>query len=339
MGGRRHPWAAILVIVTGLSGCDNVGWGGVRVELQEPPRASGAPVEESPDSVEEVVPPLPRGPIVYLARRTDQGAELVPVVELRGDTLRSLPRLLAEEGFARRFVRERMPPGAEFVLFSRGTRVGTFHVREEPLRVDSTLCAPRPRVAGFAEVLPAAAGAERFLALAAESGGEVPREPYTVRSSTYEQRVASLNLAAGLIPEVGARWPPDLVEVRRDLQIFDLRGSSEPAIAATFLYRDVLRVGVAPEPAYSLFLVATHDGTAYRASYVWYREYDEEGKGAPRYLTHFDWDRDGADELLLEVLGESHRWFAVTGVRGGRWETLYQDPCGRPGAGGPAARE
>jgi hypothetical protein len=66
----------------------------------------------------------------------------------------------------------------------------------------------------------------------------------------------------------------------------------------------------------------------YQAGYVWYREAGREGKGAPRYFQHLDWDGDGETEVLLEVLGESNRWNAAVQKRGAEWTRTFEDPCG-----------
>lgn len=321
-----------------LSGCDNVAWGGIQVEVKEPPPPpGGSPAEVAEDSTRPAPASLPTEPILYLARRTDEGATILPVARLLGDTLGPLPAAISEQDFARRFDQERMAPGTEFVLFSQGGRVGTLEIRPHETSLDSTLCEPRPRASGVVELVPSAASARTFVALTRGAGEGFRRGTYTPHQSTYDQRVASINLASALIPRVGAAWPPSLVDARRDIQIFDFQGSSEPAIAATFLQEDRLATGRASGSAYSLFFIASYQAGAYRPDYVLYRDYARDGKGAPRYLTHFDWNADGRDEVLLEVFGETRRWLAAAGTRNGSWETVYQDSCGRPGS--PTAAE
>ena len=75
-------------------------------------------------------------------------------------------------------------------------------------------------------------------------------------------------------------------------------------------------------------------GEEYREAYTWYREVDTEGKGAPRYFDHLDWDGDGTDEILLDVLGSNRRWFAALSYRDGAWARTFQDSCGSSASGG-----
>jgi hypothetical protein len=153
-------------------------------------------------------------------------------------------------------------------------------------------------------------------------------------SSTYDQRVASLNLGAEAVPRVGAAWPPSLLETRQDLQILELRAGTPPAVLATFVYRDQLRIGPAPEDAYALMILGEARGSGFELAYTWYRPVATEGKGVPRLFSRMDWDGDGQAEILLEVLGTDARWFAALDRGPEGWETIYQDPCGTPGGQG-----
>lgn len=333
MGIRPHRWATVFVILTALPGCDNVVWGGLDVRLERPSSSLEAAPAEEPDSVEQGPLALPSGPILYLARREGDRATLVPVA-LVGDEAgpAPLPREIGSPEYRGRFEAEKMGPGSSFTLFTEGSRVGTLAV-DRPQAPDSSYCVPRPRAGGSVELVPSATAAETFLALPDGDPSDsrtvgTPRGGWEPRSSTYAQRVASLEMAGELISDRGIPWPFSVLEARKDLRIFDLAGSREPALAATFLYRDELRVAPTEEQAWAMFYVAVHDGAAYRPAYVWLRDYQEEGKGAPRYVSHFDWNGDGRPEVLMEVLGADSRWFAAAGVRAGTWQTLYQDPCG-----------
>ena len=61
---------------------------------------------------------------------------------------------------------------------------------------------------------------------------------------------------------------------------------------------------------------------------MWYRAVDTDGKGAPRYFDHLDWNGDGTEEILLDVLGSNRRWFAGLGRTDGSWIRTFQDACG-----------
>jgi hypothetical protein len=80
--------------------------------------------------------------------------------------------------------------------------------------------------------------------------------------------------------------------------------------------------------AYALFTLGERAGEVQREAFVWYRSVDSEGKGAPRYHDHLDWDGDGADEILLDVLGANRRWFAGLGRRNRAWVRTFEDECG-----------
>jgi len=136
-------------------------------------------------------------------------------------------------------------------------------------------------------------------------------------------------MATEAIRQVGAAWPPSLVEARGDIQSFRMTDAAGPSVAATFLFGDRLAVAEPGAGAYSLFVMGTYEGGAYQTSYVGYRS-AAQGKGAPRYFAHMDWDGDGDTEVLLEVFGARARWFASLGQRGGGWVQTFQDPCGTP---------
>ncbi|HET9947330.1 MAG TPA: hypothetical protein VFQ22_00260, partial [Longimicrobiales bacterium] len=115
---------------------------------------------------------------------------------------------------------------------------------------------------------------------------------------------------------------------------FQLRDVPTPTIAATYVYRDRLEVAPPGQGAYALFVMATGSGEQFRETFTWYRSVDTEGKGAPRYFGHLDWDGDGDGEILLEVFGANRRWFAGLTRRQGQWVRTFQDSCAGPRAGG-----
>lgn len=326
---------AIPVILTALTACDNVRWEGVDVRLEPPPTAedttAGEPVEPETDRP----PPLSVGPVLYAVQRDDPETVLFAVARIGEDgDLQPLPADTVED-FASRFTRQRMGPGTRFTLYGSGVKAGTFHA-VGPVPPDTVLCQPRPRVRGVLEVVPSAAETDRFLALETDGEPASPPGNFRPRAHTRSERVASLNVAAGLLNELQAPWPTDLVDARADIQVFrpggpgDTSGDS-PAIAATFLFRDQLALVSAPDPAWSIFFLAESlPEEGYRSTYVEYRTVGGEGKGAPRFWEHADWDGDGRDEVLLEVLGEDRRWFAALDRGAGAWSRTFEDPCGRP---------
>lgn len=312
------------------SGCDNVEWGGTELTLEPPPSGTASAVEDTAAAVEpaeeEEKRLLPRGPVLFMGSRSGSDGSLVAVAEVAEDSLIPLPSETEAPGFTAAFVQSRLAVGTEFVLFAEGTRVGT--LTTTGVGPDESFCGSPPSVSGVVELVPRAAGAERFLALRAPEGKERPFGEYRAPEHTYGQRVAGLAFARDLINQRGATWPESLLDARRDMQAFVMGDPPVEGIAATFLHSDLLAVSDAPDEAWAIFLMALSDGPGYDLAHAWYRPVDERGKGAPRFFQHFDWDGDGASEVLLEVLGEDRRWAAALARRDGQWRRIYQSPCG-----------
>ena len=319
---------AVLGIVSAALGCDNVAWGGFELTLQPPPSKSDT--LEAQAALEETAaepdPSVSLGPVLFMGRREGNRLSLVPVAEVRGRNLVALPTEGEVPGFREEFVRERLTPGVSFTLFSEGVRVGTMMASGTGLSED--FCAPRPFVSGRLELVPEAAGAERFLAFSQNELNAPPYEPYQELNHDYDQRVTSLNLMAGVIPTVGATWPATILEIRRDIQVFNLEEGSPAAVVATFVYGDGLDVGPASAGAYSVFLMGTDEGDGYRTAYAAYRQSDVRGKGAPRFFDRLDWDGDGEPEILLEVMGEESMSLAAIRKLDGQWIDMFHDACG-----------
>lgn len=324
----RRRWLLLAVILSAPSGCDNVKWGGVEVRLQEPPARTQAAPEAEESAPEVTLPPLPSRPLLLAGARDGDRATLTVVGEVRGDALGALPSEEQAPGFLEHLTRSLLPPGTELVLFAGGARVGRLTVDETG--TDTLFCQPRARVSGVVELVPGALGADRLLAVADSAARhrawEAPRAP----SVEYDQRAGSVAMAMEAIRQVGAEWPPSLVEARGDIQAFRMSDAVGPSVAATFLLRDRLAVAEPGAGAWSLFVLGTAQGGAYRTAYVGYRS-AAQGKAAPRFFSHLDWDGDGDSEILLQVFGAEARWFASLAQRGGAWVQTFQDPCAPPG--------
>lgn len=328
-GFMRRRWLLLAVILTVPSGCDNVTWGGVDVRLQAPPpQAEVAPASVIEEEPEVPLPPLPDGPILLAGTREGDVATLSVVGEVRGDALAALPTEEEVPGFRAHFTQSLLAPGTQLVLFSEGVRIGRLTVTENS--EDTRSCSPRPQVTGVVELVPGASAARRIMALTDTASVRRPFGEFRAWNHDYDQRVASLALASEAIPQVGAAWPPSLLETRADIQAFRLPDARGASVAATFLFNDRLAVSAPGEGAYAIFVMGTAEGSAYRSSYLGYRPAGTEGKGAPRYFGHLDWDGDGDSEILLDVFGAEHRWFASLGQRNGSWTQTWQDACGAP---------
>lgn len=333
MIGRIPRWLSVVGIVMTASACDNVSWGGFDLRLEGPAGDTTGNAGDTTLAASSGDPQASMGPLLYAGTRAGNMAELVPVAEITDAGLQPLSSGEENQAARRRVLQERLRPGGELVLFHQGARVGSL-VMESVDTISGTYCEPHLRASGHILLLPEASDTERFLALDRARGSARPFGSYEELGSVYDQRVASLNLGAEAVPLVGAEWPPSLLDIREDLQVLDLPGGEAPAVMATFVYRDRLQVGPAPDGAYALMILGEPRGPRFDLTYTWYRPVATEGKGAPRFFSRMDWDGDGQDEILLEVLGADSRWFAAIDKGPGGWETIYQDPCGTPGSQG-----
>ncbi len=320
---RKHL-LAIALIITGAPGCDNVGWGGIDFEVLPPaePEASAVAEVEGEEERERIP-----GPVLLAGTRTEERGDFVVVGEVRPDGLHTFPDPDYPEDTDR--LGELTAPGAEWTVFSEGVRVGRLVVERAGPAAD--FCGERTAVSGILELVPSAAGAERLLALPAPDGDDRPREPYGEIQHVYDQRVASLQVAGEAIREYGARWPTQgVLDAREHIQAFRLRDAPGESVAATFVVNDQLAVAPPAASAWALFVVAEQVGGEYVEAFTWYRNVEVEGKGAPRYFDHFDWDGDGSDEILLDVFGANRRWFAALSRREGTWVRTFRDTCDAP---------
>lgn len=324
-------WLAAVGIVTAAWGCDNIAWGGIEISLRGPAGDSLPSRPPPTDSVPPPESPLSLGPLVYVASRTGNMAVLSPLGELGAGGLLSIFAGSEGERVAKAVLAERMRPGAEFVLLSHGLRVGTLTLAAEGAEVSRESCLPRPRARGYLELVPEGADLQRFMALEKERGRGTTFGFRGPLRDQYEHRAASLALAAEAIRSVGAPWPAELREARQEIHLVPLAGKERPWILATFLYQDVAQIGPpGGRGAYSLLVLGEPQLEGWRLVYSGYRPVASRGKGVPRFFAASDWDQDGQMEIVLEILGERHRWWAVLGQIQGAWDTIFEDPCEAP---------
>lgn len=317
----------ILVILSAVQGCDNVSWGGIDLRLEGPQGSSDEAATAALDPEDDSAGPrFPRGPILFYGVREGSRASLVPVAEIDSTGLRPLPSEASDPGFIDAFSAAFLTPGERFTLFADGTRVGTLIA--DQAEVESSFCQPRPLVGGMVELVPGAASAETFLAIGESHTQAFEYEEFAPLSHDRDLRVASLTMMTDLIPQLGATWPPSVLDIRRDIQVFRLDERPEPAIVASFVYRDALDVGAAPDDAYSVFLLGTQLGDRYQPDYVRYRVAGSGGKATAHYAGRMDWDQDGEQEILLEVAGADSRWFTAIDRQNGNWVEVFEDSCG-----------
>lgn len=320
---RRH-FLAIAVILTVTTGCDNVAWGGIEVSVDTPETdgATPAETEAAEGTVVEEIPPEPLGPVLMAAVPDGTEMTLTPVAVIGAGGLEPLP----EEPERIAEARATFDVGSEWVLFAAGVRVGTATVSRTTGTAQG--CGLDFLVEATPQLLPAAVGGDRFLALPATEYGEWAFEDYAPVAHTYNQRVASLDLGRMALPRVGAPWPANgMLPVRRDIQAFRPAGDQTPSFAASFVVGDDLDTTPPGPSSYALFLIADQGAQGFTERFLFFRG-SGEPKAAPRFFGHLDWDGDGDDEVLLEVFGEGGRGYvALEREAGGAWATAFASAC------------
>jgi len=312
-------------MISVLMGCDNVEWGGVDLALETPPARDTIVDLPEIDSAEYTLP-LPTGPLLYLVQRQGSATTISALAEVGPEGLVDLaaPSDSAWWSAVRSL---RMRPGTEFRAFADGVRVGTFTSFEGTERIPS-FCGATSATPGRLELLPEVAGGTRFLAMESASAGGIPDRAFAPIQPQEADQATSRSILGQLIPQLGLSWPAgDLDNARASLHVLDV-GAGNPAVLATFLYRDQFSIGPAPETAYALFFMAVSTGTqGYRPDFYWHRAVDDGGKAIPSYFSHLDWDGDGETEVLLDVMGEDDQWFAVVERTDGEWTLTHEVTC------------
>src|SRR3954468_15657280 len=77
----RARWAPALLILTALSACEKVQWGGAEVRVVQPPPPEGA-APSTPSPAEQTDLGLPRGTVVFHVVRSQGQDRIVPVAEV-----------------------------------------------------------------------------------------------------------------------------------------------------------------------------------------------------------------------------------------------------------------
>ena len=318
---------ATLLIVTLLTGCDNVEWGGIEVAVVPPPSGRGAVVVEEPE--ERGVERVPEGPILYYARRTEGGGVLIPVGAVAGDTLAPLRPVEDPEAYARQFIARHLRQGTEFALFRNGVRLGTFVVQSAGLP-EGGACPGVPQALGEMELSADAENTLEFLAVS-KTSAPVSRMRGTP-PPTPDRRMQLLGpiLAERLLRARGAQLPGNWARAMAQIKPVPLDDRPDMAFTATLLVDDTLGPGL-DTTGYSLFFVAQPvSQVGYDTAYARFTPYPERGKQAPRAVDFLDWDRDGEMEVLLQVYGTQDTWFEAVGRIDDRWTRIFMGRCPRP---------
>jgi len=334
MYAKRFARPGLAVIITALPACDNVSFGGIQLELRPPEvtEEAAVPGSPSPDASGEEEPtlePVDIGDLIYIVERGEgSSATILPIARVTPDGYEPVPDPEEIPDLVERFALGRWEAGVEFPLVAHGRRVGTFVSDGTTVEDDST-CRIRPRGTGHVELAPEAAVLDRLLAT--EPSSAPVREPWTplARFAADEDlRAGSLNIAQRLIPTLGVLWPPSIPEARRDLQPFASTPGDASGFAASYIYGDRLAVGPTNPRAYSLFVLATAGESRYEPLMTWV-QLAPDGKAYPRFVGSHALRDSIASDVVLEVFGETERWFTVLGVEDEEWSALYLDECGQ----------
>lgn len=313
---EARPLAALVALAL-LSGCDNVEWGGISIELREPVYES-ADTGAALDSLAEPPPlAMPTGPLLFHVRQTDEtgGAVIEPVVELLAEELRAVGPLRAgrapeyvDEFIARYFVTDQA-----YTLFRGNARVGTFYVRA-PAVGGSGLCLEL-RAEGQVEFRPRADTLSEFLAWSpgVQAGEDTLAVPvYRSDMLSLSQVLARLGVREREVPgNWRFRAPADL----RALRV----GAGARGFAATFVVGDSLGTGAPADSAGSVFIVADYDPSrGYFPIYFDAAWYGPGQKRALRWLDAVDLLGNADLEWLLRAYGDAGTWYELVGWRAAR---------------------
>jgi hypothetical protein len=331
----RAVRVAAPLILTALAACDNVEWGGAAVHVvTPPPPGAGQATVPEPGTVAGLG--LPTGRVLFhVVRNQDGTAQLTPVAEISGDSLRTIrrPAGVAPAAYEQRFRQAVMDVNSEFVLFRRGAEVGTMIVRAPgPI----TSCGV-PTAAGQASTVAAAAVEREFLAFRRGLAPEVIGEYTPPQVEGTIQRYASL-IAERLVLQNGLQRPRSWPGAQRDLQALNLVLGGQAEMASTYLVGDNLGIGPADPEGYSVFYVASYEQRAgYTPIYTEVRDYDKTGKGAPKLVDHLNWNGTGGAEMLVQVFGVRESWYQAVSRDKGSWRKVWEaERCREPAP--PAGR-
>ena len=328
--GRTARTAFLIGILAGVTGCDNVNWGGAELAVVPPPKVSGTPAT----SGEEIEERLPEGPLLYYIVNGASGATMVPVGEIDGDSLLPLRARKDARAFAQRLIAEHMRQGSEFVLFRNGSRMGTFVVQSAQPPAEK-VCPALPRATGTMELASGVEQTGEFLAISERHAPEIRRRAGPPLEVSRTMQVIAPILAEKMIRARSAELPGNWQRAMAQLRPIPIAGGSDAGFATTFLVGDTLGLG-ADNDGYSIFYVGAPAQFSFDTVFVYYTDYTREGKAAPRIVDFLDWNRDDQPELLLQVFGINDIWFETVGRdASGRWKRTFRDRCQQGASSAP----
>ncbi len=286
---------AVVALGFPLTACD-VEWGGAQVALEDP-----APEEEVVDMPEEeVIIPLPAGPLLYRVESADDGAATVVPVARMTDSLPAdldLPEEFDPE-FRARFDSAFLAAGTELAFIADGRRVGSILLDDDRVVWNATcpsatgattflVTGQRLPVSGFALPLNLASTAP---------GASNPIEPDR-RMRTYGPV-----LTENLLERRG--YDRAYLAQRADLGTVSYGGDEGPALFATYVVNDSLTPEASDGDAVSLFFLARYEPS--RGYYAVWHEYRRYRSAEDREIfTYENWIEAPPGRLdFLELYGD-----------------------------------
>ena len=270
---------AVLALGIPLAACE-VEWGGAQMALEDP--APVEEVEEVPE--EEVIVPLPPGPLLFRVRVADDGtATAVPIARM-SDSL-PVDMELPEEfdsDFRSRFDSAFLAPGTELALVADGRRIGSILLGDQrttwggtcPSAVNATT------LLASGQQLPVSGFALPLDMVAASPGASNPVEPDR-RMRTYGPV-----LTENILEQRG--YDRAYLAQRAVLETVSYASDAGPALVATYLVNDSLSTSWTEGRSVSLFFMARFDPS--RGYYPVWHEYRRYRSAADREVfTYEDW--------------------------------------------------
>jgi hypothetical protein len=324
--------AASLLILTALSGCDNVRWGGADVQLVPPPPAPGSePVQVNAQTFSDIG--LPTGTVLFHVVKAQPAAttvQVIPVAEVSGDSMRTLrrPAGVSPQAYEQRFRDAVFSRAGEFDLYRRGARVGSLTVTGSG---PATACGI-PTATGTVTTVAAAADQPEFLAFRKGLSPEVKGE-YQPPQITGSMTAFASIVAERLVLQAGLPRPRSWPGAQRNMQAIEVGAGATPEMAATYLVGDQLSVGGGEPDGWSVFYLASYESrTGYTPFYTEVHDYRREPKAAPRLVDFLNWNARGGPDVLVQVYGPRESTYEViSSDQRGRWGKVWQSPaCIKP---------
>lgn len=265
---RMAGLCLIISVALGASGCE-VEWGGASFHLEDP---APPPTEDEAEVPEEdVVLPLPEGPLLWAVRSQGQDGDALAIPVARMED--GVPVALdfpapVPEGYRARFDSAFAANGRELVLGAGGSRVGSLVLSGSPRVLDAGCPSAIP-----ARVLlpPGAVAPLVSFATASRSTPEritvTPVPQPDIRMRTFGPILTEQLLRAG------GETQPFLAQ-RADLVAVTWPGDERHAMAGTYLINDALNADPPQGEAVSLFFLARFDpAVGYAAEWSEMRTY------------------------------------------------------------------